>query len=688
MSITKSIGKNTLGGGKKMVTNLHNYNRSTHDLSRAWRSTMAPGVLVPNLVEVGLPGDTWELDIRSHILTHPTIGPLFGSYKFQNDFFLCPIRLYNALLHNNALNIGLDIKKVKLPQIIKAITGDTGSSYINPSCLLAYLGLRSFGHVSPDQAEATTSHECTPLIAYYDIFKNYYSNKQEEYWYTIGGVETLNINDPKGVYIYYYNTANNHWIQATSYPALQQIETNTNKNSYIAINKNIIDETGESNIMIGWNSNSQNTSINWSSLNKNYKKVNENNIPSEIMRGNFYYYQADETKQPNNTLYYIKNVAINGKIKLNKWKLTDIDDCRDEILSMKGAQVEIKSGGNLPEYLNQFTELSLGASTAETINLKQTSLRAPAVEKTNLRQTSASMFGLALKTYQSDLFNNWVNTEWIDGDNGINAITAIDTSEGNFTLDTLNLSKKVYDMLNRIAISGGTYQDWVETVYTSNYVERCETPVYIGGYSSEIEFQEVISNSATSDEPLGTLAGRGVQTKTKGGKIKVKIEEPCYIIGIASITPRVDYCQGNKFFTQFETLDDFHKPALDGIGFQDLNTFQMVGLTEIWKGTTKINYAIGKQPAWINYMTAVNENYGNFAIKENEAFMCLNRWYDWDEGNVEGNPINYDWSTYINPSKYNQIFADTDLSAQNFWVQCGIGIKCRRVMSAKIIPNL
>lgn len=114
----------------------------------------------------------------------------------------------------------------------------------------------------------------------------------------------------------------------------------------------------------------------------------------------------------------------------------------------------------------------------------------------------------------------------------------------------------------------------------------------------------------------------------------------------------------------------------------------MVGLTEIWKGTTKINYAIGKQPAWINYMTAVNENYGNFAIKENEAFMCLNRWYDWDEGNVEGNPINYDWSTYINPSKYNQIFADTDLSAQNFWVQCGIGIKCRRVMSAKIIPNL
>ena len=32
--------------------------------------------------------------------------------------------------------------------------------------------------------------------------------------------------------------------------------------------------------------------------------------------------------------------------------------------------------------------------------------------------------GLCVKTYQSDIFNNWINTEWLDGENGINAITA------------------------------------------------------------------------------------------------------------------------------------------------------------------------------------------------------------------------------------------------------------------------
>ena len=71
-----SIGKNTLGGGKKMMTRLNNYNRSTHDLSCIVRTTAAPGVLIPTLKTLVLPGDTFDIKIRTHTLTHPTIGPL------------------------------------------------------------------------------------------------------------------------------------------------------------------------------------------------------------------------------------------------------------------------------------------------------------------------------------------------------------------------------------------------------------------------------------------------------------------------------------------------------------------------------------------------------------------------------------------------------------------------------------
>ena len=149
-----SIGKNTLGGGKKMMTRLNNYNRSTHDLSHICRTSMAVGTLVPTLKHLVLPGDTFPIQTRCHTLTHPTIGPLFGSFKQQNDFFFCPIRLYNAMLHNNALNIGLDMKKVKFPIIEipkgqwdtrQTLKGSNGSlkKEVNPSSLPAYLGVKS-----------------------------------------------------------------------------------------------------------------------------------------------------------------------------------------------------------------------------------------------------------------------------------------------------------------------------------------------------------------------------------------------------------------------------------------------------------------------------------------------------------------------------------------------------------------
>ena len=78
---------------------------------------MAAGTLVPFCKILMTPGDTMEIDLTHQIMTHPTIGPLFGSYKVQADVFQCPIRLYNAMLHNNALNIGLKMSDVKLPKI-------------------------------------------------------------------------------------------------------------------------------------------------------------------------------------------------------------------------------------------------------------------------------------------------------------------------------------------------------------------------------------------------------------------------------------------------------------------------------------------------------------------------------------------------------------------------------------------
>jgi hypothetical protein len=624
MSISKSIGKNTLGGGNSMKVDLRTYNRSTHNLSYAWRSSMGVGTLVPCLKLVGLPGDTFDIDIDTKVLTHPTVGPLFGSYKLQIDIFTAPIRLYNAMLHNNALNVGLDMSKVKLPTLtyiglLESIEDSTHLT-VSSSSILAYLGWRSS---SVKQDELKKINNAVPILAYLDIFKNYYANKQESNFYYL----------VKSAYV---NTTFTN--RAITYDQTGKLTTG----GTIEIVNMTLEQWNASGEVYG--AETQSGIKKWLSsteINKYWTPSKKgNNVLLTFKRGQYWTF-GEQARYKNSS--YIQSAGLDI-----------LDQLRESILKSGSTQFNVAIGTN-----KYFSDL-LGGDT----------------EKLNIKEAGC---GLLLKTYQSDIFNNWIKTEWIDGENGISAITAISTTGDKFTIDQLNLSKKVYDMLNRIAVSGGTYQDWVETVYTSSWNMHTETPMYEGGMSSEIEFQEVVSNSASGDEPLGTLAGRGINTSKKGGKLHIKVTEPCYIMGIVSITPRVDYCQGNDFDMYFKTLDDLHKPALDGIGYQDLLTCKAAG----WVAD---NIAYGKTVAWVDYMTNYNKTYGTFAENGNEAFMVLNRIFEPKDGDFASTEI--DNTSYIDPSKYNYIFAETSAESQNFWVQIGFGIESRRVMSAKQIPNL
>ena len=200
MSIQKNIGKNTIGDNNKMSVSLHEYNMSTHDLLTIVRNTQSPGTLVPNLCLVGQKGDTFDIDVDANVLTHPTTGPLFGSFKLEHHIYAAPVRLYNSWLHNNRTKIGLNMAQVKLPQIKVTLKNEYDTvtteeeqwNQVNPSCLLAYLGIRGFANISTTGPKSI-SKNALPILAYYDIFKNYYANTQEENFYIIGNTEKLEI---------------------------------------------------------------------------------------------------------------------------------------------------------------------------------------------------------------------------------------------------------------------------------------------------------------------------------------------------------------------------------------------------------------------------------------------------------------------------------------------------------------
>jgi hypothetical protein len=435
-----NIGKNTLGDNNKMSVSLKEYGRSTHNLSSAWRSPMGVGTLVPFMKLIGLPGDTFDIELDTQIMTHPTIGPLFGNFKFQADVFTCPIRLYNAMLHNNTLNIGLDMSKVKLP-----MAGMWTKDYkMGKGSLTEYMGVRK-QPFDANSDENKGDYQIVPILAYYDVFKNYYANKQEERFYIMGGsliqnATTIETTDFTGTINMYSNA-----ILMCKTPSTITI-TGTDVNLEAIERVKFTIDTQPIYLYI------KDTAGRFL-----YEIISKDNNKVVLKTQERYAYQVSRelqgTEGQSITLKGTTENIAQGTVTeayTSSFPLTEIDDLREYILS-KGRE-QIRIGKNSDEKLKSlFIYKTLFSPNPETVGTVQ-----------NIPPIVASeMGGLCLKTHQSDLFNNWVNKEWVDGDNGINAVTDVDEKTGQITNPSTYISPKDYTYI--FATNADTNRDfWVQ----------------------------------------------------------------------------------------------------------------------------------------------------------------------------------------------------------------------------------
>lgn len=705
-----TIGGNRVGSGKKMKAHLNNYYRSTHNLSEKFASSMGSGILYPCLVKPAMRGDAFDIIVNADARTIPTEGPLFGSYKMQVDIYQCPVRLYQAILHNNPLAIGLKMSQIKLPKItIETVNEDEKSGEFSNSSLLKYLGMSGLGSEAVENQETLKrTINAIPAIAYYDIFKNYYANKQEEKGYVISpsSPELQNCveriysaeNNLSGLPIWQIEGGENARINPENDP----IPSNHVLKFYIDVNLEdmaivpegyssrldyMIDKTtfafiftdiNTLHLTLGQIYNDGCADVTTQQYDD--KLSGKIRVQIELDLGSMETeYGGQSTKKMwevpitcNSLMYYQMRKTSN--IEIQQFDLKNIDDFRYSILSHHtlGSSFSVNNFNYAP-YNSLFGKIPNGVAGGT---------------ERDVTKNKYAENGLVLKTYQNDIFNNWLNTEWLEGEGGINEISSVTVTDGAFSMDALNFAEKLYDMLNRIAVAGNTYEDWQDVVYEKVKARQIESPIYCGGMSQEVYFDEIVQTAPAEGSKLGTLGGRGrLGNKKKGGKIHIKCDEACFIIGIVSLTPRVYYTQGNEFYmTELDSLNDLHKPPMDGIGFQDL-----LGERLAWwdtkvdtDGVVQHRSKIGKLPAWIEYMTSYDKAYGDFANTDGKGYMILNRNYERDNatGGIK------DATTYVDPAKFNYTFAYTELEAQNFWVEIDFDIKARRLMSARVIPNV
>lgn len=661
--IIKKIGGDRVGSGGKMTVAAHGYGYSTHDVGKVRRTSMSFGTLVPMGTWLMTAGSRLSGSLDALITSNALLYQLYGSAKFQLDVYSARVALYNPKMLLNLNDQGYEVGDIKFPQMslntfglenVRVATLPIDRRQINPSSLLAMLDIMGNGQSIDQEADVEREHMAMPLMMYYQIVKEYYCNKQEgigmmihneAFVKTVNYATGINPNGSQDDINGFQRPVSGRWTMVKgSQIALTFITGVTREVAEDQLNQVMVtliqEGTGTvQRLLLG----QMNESVN------------------EIGAQDWWYPVKDIYEG-----WSIVDMQYRGLTdsapKLREWDLKAVDRMAMDIMKF------VDSGGAF--IIDHTTEFPYGASFQGDLEYKS---------------INTSQEGLCIGTYQSDILNNYLDNDTV---NALNAKTKVKVDgNGEFSINDLNLTQKLYNYDQRIGITDGTLEEWRELTYAQVGKSKSLKPVYEGGLSKEIVFDMVVSTASTQDEPLGSIASRGqFGKKHKGGYIQIDSDEEKLVMVIAKITPRIVYSQGNSWLTNLTSLDDLHKPALDKIGYQNVLSDQSAVMETIMgpafnQKTTK---SIGKVPAWAWYRTNLDDVRGNMAYEE--SYKVFGREYSYTK--QSGYYVVQDQTTYINPMKFNDVFAIESLDAMNFDVQVGMDFKMSLVMSEEVIPNL
>ena len=192
---------------------------------------------------------------------------------------------------------------------------------------------------------------------YYDIFKNYYANTQEDNFYIIGNTENLEI------------SINGTPVNPNVIPSNQG---RINKSGQISIKPNTI-KRNELQFKVAKNSPTAQSEI----------LTAEEMGSWTVAEGKIL---ITTNQVPENEIWYVRAIQTINRTTLEAIPLENIDKMRDKIL---------QTAGNV--------ELNISTETEAIMPYVGFRRRKPANNKLN---TTDPQYGLCLKTYNSDLFQN------------------------------------------------------------------------------------------------------------------------------------------------------------------------------------------------------------------------------------------------------------------------------------------
>lgn len=297
---------------------------------------------------------------------------------------------------------------------------------------------------------------------------------------------------------------------------------------------------------------------------------------------------------------------------------------------------------------------------------------------------------LLLSCYRPDYLSNWISST---NYNKLATVARVNTDSGSFTIDQLRLGNKLQKMAERIIISGNRYGEAIRALFGVNTDLHLDIPEYLGSSTTQVTFDDVVSQSnGTGDfnQNLGDVGGRAAEFG-RSRKFYVNPSEFGNIVITCRLIPIPDYHQGlSKDMTRLAFSDEYN-PSLARLGWQALYDYELAFgpikretvsdgtyMRQPWPGS-----AVAYQPAWLDYLTRVNELHGDFA--GDLSYWTLGR--SFIRLDSQGR-FNVTGSAYIHPNDFQYPFVDTTQGARNFMVQVGVDCFAKRVIPKSLMPNL
>lgn len=320
-----------------------------------------------------------------------------------------------------------------------------------------------------------------------------------------------------------------------------------------------------------------------------------------------------------------------------------------------------------------------------------------------------SLSGLFLRPYKMDLLRGIMN-------NSVGTYKSyVDVREtGEFDMHTLFERTKLQYLIDTLDIGSGRASDWIYARWHVKPFKHINRPIYCGSTSFILNQRDIIAtasgqsgneSSANPNSQLGQQVGFAVGTLRNSRKINIRTTEYATLCVCFSLVPYVNYSQGFELETMKTKFADVYDPLFKQIGFQDVSRYELSSLPQI-NNLRSItlndipelqscvpNTSVGKRIAWSEYMDVLGRTHGQFAAGGSLDYWAFNRVYTQEVNNDELPYYariygGFNTSTYVRPSDWNYLFADTSNRAENFRVEIGWNIKARRPISKRLMPHI